>query len=92
MVLNKVLNMKMIMVVYSSRNGLDSFSPSNHGLRMILIPILDSLGSMKGIILLVFGIGILNLLWSLAFLNCIWSIVFPSSNLFMLDLIELYFF
>jgi hypothetical protein len=30
-----------------------------------------------------------NLLRSLAFLNCIWSMVFPSSNFFMLDLLEL---
>jgi hypothetical protein len=92
MILGKVLTMELIMVVYFSKNGLDSFNPSNHGLRLILIPILDSLGSMKGIILLVFDIGMFNLLHSLTILGFIWSMVFSSSNFFMLDLLELSYF
>jgi hypothetical protein len=69
MVLGKVLTMEMVVMVYFPKNGLDSFSPSNPGLWLIPITILDSLGSMKGIILLVCGSDMVKLLRSLAFLK-----------------------
>ena len=79
-------------MVYFPKNGLDSFSPSNHGLWLIPLTILGYLGSMKGIIQIDFSFGMVNLFQSLAFLSCIWSMVFSSSNFFMLDLLELSYF
>ncbi|MCY5088437.1 hypothetical protein OV015_25865, partial [Salmonella enterica subsp. enterica serovar 1,4,[5],12:i:-] len=81
--------MEMIVMVYFPKNGLDSFSLSNHGLWLIPLTILVPLGSMKGIILLVCGSGMVNFFRSLAFLSCIWYMVFSSSNFFMLNLLEL---
>jgi hypothetical protein len=69
MVLGMVLNIEMVLTVYLTKNGLDSFSLSNPGLWLIPITILDSLGSIKGIILLVCGSDMVKLLRSLAFLK-----------------------
>jgi hypothetical protein len=67
MVLGKVLTMEMVVMVYFPKNGLDSFSPSNHGLWLIPLTILFLFGSMKEIFQLDLSFGIVNLLWSLAF-------------------------
>ena len=57
MILGKVLTIELVLTVYFTKNGLDSFSPSNHGLLLIPISILGYLGSMKGILLIVFSFG-----------------------------------